>query len=445
MNKSPKHLWEEKIWKLLVKQSAPAVVWMLVMALYNFVDTVFVGRGVWTDAIAAISVVMPIQMIIWAFAMAFGIGSASIISRKLGENDYEEVSKTFWTFQSSNLLFSIVLSILWFIFARPLLTFFGAIPEILEAWYEYLSILLVWVVFFCFNMWNNNIIRSVGHAKSSMIIMLSSAISNVILDWLFIFKFKMWIAGAARATVLSWIIGTIMVLIYYFGKNNIIKAKISDFKIKFKKLKEILSIWISSLARQSAASVTTILVNNLLWIYGWSLAIAAYGIINRAVTVFFMPMFGVIQWMQPIIWYNHGAWFKQRVKKVTILAVKVLTIFTIIVFAINITMPWILLNIFSKDVELIALAVPAMRLMVLMFPIIWFQVVASGFYQSLWRVKEAFWFAIIRQVVILIPILMILPKFFGLNGIRYSFPLSDFLAAVIIFVVFYKDLKKCWA
>lgn len=445
MNKSPKHLWEEKIWKLLAKQSAPAVVWMLVMALYNFVDTVFVGRGVWTDAIAAVSVVMPIQMIIWAFAMAFGIGSASIISRKLGENDYEEVSKTFWTFQSSNLLFSIVLSILWFIFARPLLTFFGAIPGILEAWYEYLSILLVWVVFFCFNMWNNNIIRSVGHAKSSMIIMLSSAISNVILDWLFIFKFKMWIAGAARATVLSWIIGTIMVLIYYFGKNNIIKAKISDFKIKFKKLKEILSIWISSLARQSAASVTTILVNNLLWIYGWSLAIAAYGIINRAVTVFFMPMFGVIQWMQPIIWYNHGAWFKQRVKKVTILAVKVLTIFTIIVFAINITMPWILLNIFSKDVELIALAVPAMRLMVLMFPIIWFQVVASGFYQSLWRVKEAFWFAIIRQVVILIPILMILPKFFGLNGIRYSFPLSDFLAAVIIFVVFYKDLKKCWA
>lgn len=445
MNKSPKHLWEEKIWKLLAKQSAPAVVWMLVMALYNFVDTVFVGRGVWTDAIAAISVVMPIQMIIWAFAMAFGIGSASIISRKLGENDYKEVSKTFWTFQSSNLLFSIVLSILWFIFARPLLTFFGAIPEILEAWYEYLSILLVWVVFFCFNMWNNNIIRSVGHAKSSMIIMLSSAISNVILDWLFIFKFKMWIAGAARATVLSWIIGTIMVLIYYFGKNNIIKAKISDFKIKFKKLKEILSIWISSLARQSAASVTTILVNNLLWIYGWSLAIAAYGIINRAVTVFFMPMFGVIQWMQPIIWYNHGAWFKQRVKKVTILAVKVLTIFTTIVFAINITMPWILLNIFSKDVELIALAVPAMRLMVLMFPIIWFQVVANGFYQSLWRAKEAFSFAIIRQVVILIPILMILPKFFGLNGIRYSFPLSDFLAAVIIFVVFYKDLKKCWA
>ena len=445
MNKSPKHLWEEKIWKLLAKQSAPAVVWMLVMALYNFVDTVFVGRGVWTDAIAAVSVVMPIQMIIWAFAMAFGVGSASIISRRLGENNHKEVSKTFWTFQSSNLLFAIVLSILWLIFAKPLLTFFWAIPEILEAWYEYLSILLVWVVFFCFNMWNNNIIRSVGHAKSSMIIMLSSAISNVILDWLFIFKFKMWIAGAARATVLSWIIGTIMVLIYYFGKNNIIKAKISDFKIKFKKLKEILSIWISSLARQSAASVTTILVNNLLWIYGWSLAIAAYGIINRAVTVFFMPMFGVIQWMQPIIWYNHGAWFKQRVKKVTILAVKVLTIFTTIVFAINITMPWILLNIFSKDVELIALAVPAMRLMVLMFPIIWFQVVASGFYQSLWRAKEAFSFAIIRQVVILIPILMILPKFFGLNGIRYSFPLSDFLAAVIIFVVFYKDLKKCWA
>lgn len=439
---NPKHLWEEKISKLLLKQSAPAVIWMLVMSLYNFVDTIFIGRGVGTKWIAALSIVFPIQMIIWAFAMAMGIWAASVISRKLWEKKYEYVSKTFGTFQITNILISAIFAVLWLIFVKPLLVFFGATPEILSLWVEYFSILLIGIVFFSFNMWNNNIIRSVWHAKTAMIVMLVSAIINIVLDPILIFWLDMWMSWAARATVIAWIIGSVIVLQYYFGKHNIIKTTISDYKIRFWRLKEILFIWVSSLARQVATSWIIIFINNLLWIYGWSLAIAAYWIINRALMVFFMPMFGIVQWMQPILWYNHGAGFKHRVKEVTLLSIKVLTIFCVVVFAISMAFPWLLLNLFSTDITLLQMATPAMRIIVIMFPLLWFQVVASGYYQALWKARPAFWLAIMRQVLILLPILFILPKFWGLDWIWYSFPISDLLAATIIFFVFRKNIQQ---
>lgn len=442
MKKDPNHMWQEKIWKLLAQQSAPAVVWMLVMALYNFVDTIFIGRGVGTEWIAALSIVFPIQMIIWAFAMAMWIGASSIISRKLWEKKHGYVSKTFGTFQIANILIAVLFSILWLLFTKPLLLFFWATPEIVSLWSQYFSILLIGIVFLCFNMWNNNIIRSVWHAKISMIIMSVSALVNIILDPIMIFWLDMGMAWAARATVLSWIVGTVMVLVYYFGKHNVIQTKFSDFIPSFVRFKEIFLVGIPSLARQVAATGVTIFVNRLLWIYGWTLAIAAYWIINRSFMVFFMPMFGVVQWMQPILWYNHGAGFHHRVKDVTMLSIKVLTLFCIVIFALCMIFPWLLLNLFSKDKVLLEMAIPTMRIMAITLPIIWFQVIASGFYQALWKVRPAFWFAIIRQVVILIPVLYFLPNIFWLDGIWYSFPISDLIAAVVIFFVFRRDLKK---
>ena len=442
MKKSPTHMWEEKIWKLLAQQSTPAVIWMLVMSLYNFVDTIFIGRGVGTEGIAALSIVFPIQMIIWAFAMAMGIWAASVISRKLWEKNYWYVAKTFGTFQTANILIAVVFAILWLLFVKPLLLFFGATPEIVSLWSEYFSILLVGIVFLSFNMWNNSVIRSVWHAKTAMLVMVVSAIINIVLDPIMIFGLDMWMAGAARATVISRVVGSAIVLKYYFSKNNLIETTISDYKIRFARFKEIFLVWLPSLARQIAASGVVIFINNLLWIYGWSLAIAAYGIINRALMIFFMPMFGVVQWMQPILWYNHGAWFKHRVKEVTLLSIKVLTIFCVIIFAICMAFPWLLLNLFSTDQALLQMATPAMRIIVTVFPLIWFQVIASGFYQALWKVKPAFWFAIMRQVLILLPILFILPRFLGLAWIWYSFPVADLIAAIIIFFVFSRDIKR---
>lgn len=442
MNKTPEHLWQDKIWKLLLKQSTPAVIWMLVMALYNLVDTIFIGRWVGTEWIAAVSVVFPIQMIIWAFAMTLGIGSASIISRKLWAKEYAYVSKIFWTFQTSNILFSVLLSILWLLFVKPLLVFFGATPEVLWFGIDYFSILLFGMVFLCFNMWNNDVIRSVWNPRVSMFAMLSSALLNTILDPIFIFWFDMWIKWAAWATVISRITASSVIMRYYLSKNNIIKTTLADYKIKFAKLKEILLIWIPSLARQVAASGVVIFINNLLWAYWWGLAIAAYGIVNRALMVFMMPMFGIVQWMQPILWYNHGAWYKHRVKEATILSIKILTIFCTLIWLICLIYPSFLIRLFSTDQELLSISINIMRIVIFMFPLIWFQIVASWFYQALWKVRPSFRFAILRQVLILLPILIILPKFLGLDWISYSFPISDLIAAVIIFFVFKRDLKK---
>ncbi|HKL44137.1 MAG TPA: MATE family efflux transporter [Candidatus Absconditabacterales bacterium] len=439
---NPKHLGQEKIGKLLAQQSAPAVIGMLVMSLYNFVDTIFIGRGVGTEGIAALSIVFPIQMIIGAFAMTMGIGAASVISRKLGKKKYGYVAKTFGTFQTVNILIAVIFAVLGLFLVKPLLVFFGATPEIMTYASQYFSILLIGIVFLCFNMGNNSVIRSVGHAKTAMIVMTVSAIINIILDPIMIFGLDMGMAGAARATVISRAVGSTIVLKYYFGKHNLIKTKISDYKIRFARFKEIFLVGVPSLARQVAASGVVILINNLLGIYGGSLAIAAYGIINRALMVFFMPMFGVVQGMQPILGYNYGAGFKTRVKEVTLLSIKVLTIFCIAIFAISMIFPGLLLNLFSTDQELLKMAIPAMRIIVMMFPLIGFQIVASGFYQALGKVRPAFWFAIMRQVLILLPMLLIIPRIFGLNGVWYSFPLADFLAAVVIFFVFRRDLKR---
>lgn len=442
MKRDPKHMWEERIWKLLLQQSTPAVIWMLIMSLYNFVDTIFIGRGVGTDGIAAVSIVFPIQMIIGAFAMALGIGTSSIISRKLWAQKSHEVARFFGTFQVSNIVLWLLFSVLWFIFSKYILLFFGATTEILSLSNQYFSILLIGVTFFCFNMANNNIIRSVGHSKVAMMVMVISALINVAMDAILIFGFDMWMAGAAWATVISWITGSIVAIGYYLSKHNIIHTTILDYKVSWHRLKDIILIGAPSLARQIATSGVMILINKLLWIYGWSLAIAAFGIVNRVFMVFFMPMFGIVQWMQPILWYNHGAGFHHRVKQVSTLAIKVLTIFCVIVWILWLTIPKPILSLFSNDAALLNVAVSAMRISVILFPFVWVQMVASGFYQALGKVKPAFLFAILRQVILLIPILLILPRLLGLDGVWYSFPLADLLATTIILVVFIRDLRK---
>lgn len=435
-------LGNEKINKLLFQQSTPAIIGMLIMAVYNFTDTIFVGRWVGTDGIAAVSIVFPIQMIIGACSLALWIGAASIISRKLGEKKMETVKDTFGTFQTTNLLLILLLSGLWFLGINKLLILFGATPEIMDMSKSYLSILMIGFVFLWFNMGNNNIIRSVGNAKYSMIVMIISAIVNLILDYIFIFPLHRGIAWAAWATTISRIISSIMIIKYFTGKNNIIKTTRIDFKIQAKTLKEIIIIWIPTLTRQIATSGIAIVINHFLWLYWWSLAIAAYGIINRALMVFMMPMFGIVQGMQPIVWYNHWAKQNQRVKEVTILAIKYLTILCSAITLIYFIYPWFLIEIFSTDPALLLLAKYWIKFVIMMFPIIGFQIIASGFYQSLGKAKPAFYLAILRQVVLFLPILFITTYFFNFSWIRYAFPISDLIAGIIVFIIFFKDLKK---
>ena len=319
MEAETKQLWTQTIGKLLLKQSVPAVIGMLVLALYNFVDSIFIWQYVGMEGLAAASVVFPIQMIIWAFAMAFGVGTASIISRSIGAKAYEKVWQVFGTFQLLTFGFVVLLSGVSLFFVPQLLDLFGVTPDSMEFAKSYVTPLLLGAVFLAFEMSNNNIIRSVGHATTSMKIMLTSAITNLILDFVFMKMFSLGMAGAAWATVISWSVSCGMMLWYYLSPKNLIPIAIKHFRINLQIAKEIILIGLPSFFRQIVASMTTALINNYLRNYGGTEAIAIYGIVNKVLQLYMMPMFGIVQGMQPIIGYNYGAKNLDRVKKVVLL------------------------------------------------------------------------------------------------------------------------------
>ena len=444
MEKETKQLWTQPIGKLLLKQSAPAVIGMLVLALYNFIDSIFIGQYVGMEGIAAASVVFPIQMIIWAFAMAFGVGTASIISRKIGAKDYEQVWAVFGTFQLLTFSCVALLSVASLLFVPQLLEAFGATPEIMELSKSYLIPLLIGAVFLAFEMSNNNIIRSVGHATKSMKIMLTSAITNLILDFLFMKIFGCGMAGAAWATVISWALSCVMMLWYYLSSKNIIPLAIKHFRINFQIAKEIILIGIPSLFRQIVASLTTMLINNYLRKYGGTEAIAIYGIVNKVLQLYMMPMFGIVQGMQPIIGYNYGAKNLERVKKVVLLWIQILTLFTTAISLIYWIVPTFLVPFFSPDAVLIAKTGTVLQIVVACFAVVGFQVVSSSMYQALGIVKKAFILTLLRQLIIFIPVffLMLRLREDKLQAIWLSFPITDSIGVLFTLLIFIPDFKK---
>lgn len=444
MEAETKQLWTQTIGKLLLKQSAPAVIGMLVLALYNFVDSIFIWQYVGMEGLAAASVVFPIQMIIWAFAMAFGVGTASIISRSIGAKAYEKVWQVFGTFQLLTFGFVVLLSGVSLFFVPQLLDLFGVTPDSMEFAKSYVTPLLLGAVFLAFEMSNNNIIRSVGHATTSMKIMLTSAITNLILDFVFMKMFSLGMAGAAWATVISWSVSCGMMLWYYLSPKNLIPIAIKHFRINLQIAKEIILIGLPSFFRQIVASMTTALINNYLRNYGGTEAIAIYGIVNKVLQLYMMPMFGIVQGMQPIIGYNYGAKNLDRVKKVVLLWIQILTLFTTAISLIYWVVPTFLVPFFSSDPELIAKTGEVLQMVVACFAVVGFQVISSSMYQALGIVKKAFILALLRQVIVFIPVffLMLCLREDKLQAIWLSFPITDLIGVLFTILIFVPDFKK---
>ena len=444
MEAETKQLWTQTIGKLLLKQSAPAVIGMLVLALYNFVDSIFIGKYVGMEGLAATSIVFPIQMIIGAFAMAFGVGAASIISRSIGAKSYEKVWQVFGTLQLMTFGFLVILSVVWLCFVPQLLDLFGATPESMEFASAYMVPLLFGAVFLGFEMSNNNIIRSVGHATMSMKIMLTSAITNLILDFVFMKIFGWGMAGAAWATVISWIVSCGMMLWYYLSPKNVIPIAIKHFRIHLQSAKEIILIGLPSFFRQIVASLTAALINNYLRKYGGTEAIAIYGIVYKVLQLYMMPMFGIVQGMQPIIGYNYGAKSLDRVKKVVLLGIQILTLFTTAISLIYRVFPTFLVSFFSEDPQLIANTGKVLQMVVACFAVVGFQVVSSSMYQALGFVKKAFLLTLLRQLIVFIPVLflMLWLREDKLQAVWLSFPITDAIGVVFTVLIFVPDFKK---
>lgn len=440
-----KLLSEESIGKLLLQFSIPAIIGMLVNALYNIVDRIFIGRGVNQLAIGGIFVGMPISLILMAFSMLIGIGGNTLVSIRLGQNRKGDAEKIAGNSIVLLLLISTVISIFGLIFLEPLLKSFGASDSNLQYSIDYMRIILYGAPFQALGFGMNNFIRGEGNPKIAMMTMLIGAILNTILDPIFIFVFDMGVKGAALATIISQLVSAIWVMKYFIGESSMLKIKKQYLKLKISIIKEIVSIGFAPFSMQLAASMVTILLNNNLKNYGGGLATSSMGVIQSISMLILMPMFGINQGAQPIIGFNYGAQHYDRVKKTLKLAIVAATCLGIAGFFLTQALPVTLFKLFigsegSID-EVIKIGVPGMRIYLAMLPIIGFQVVSANYFQATGKPKHAMFLSLSRQVLVIIPVLIILPRFFGLTGVWLAGPISDVIASIITAYFVIKDLK----
>lgn len=428
--------------RLLFRQSLPAIIGLLVMSLYNVVDAIFIGQSVGALGIAGLAICFPVQMMIIAIAQTIGIGAASIISRAMGAKQQARAEEALGNFFTLTLILGTVFTILGLVFITPILQLFGATDSILLYAKEYLQIILYGTFFLCFTASSNNIIRAEGSAKFAMKVMIASALVNIVLDPILIFGFDMGLSGAAIATVTSQVIASLVAFYYFASGRNSVRVHFANFKLKLKLTKEIFAIGSSALARQSAGSVEQAVLNHSLGFYGGDLAIAAFGIINRMMMTIFMPMFGLVQGMQPVLGFNHGARETKRASDAVTLTMKAATIFSIAAFAGIMLFSESLIRIFTSDSELIKLTDHAVRIVILMLPLIGFQVIAGGVYQALGKPWQALVLSTLRQLLFLVPLVLLLSYWIGLDGVFWAFPTADVLASVVTGTMIYRELKK---
>lgn len=444
MNNSQQILGTESIGKLLLKYSVPAIIGMLVNALYNVVDRMFIGNipDVGPMAITGLGVTMPIMTIMLAFGMLVGIGATTNISIKLGQGKRDEAENIIGNAITLALIIGIIIMIIGTVFSNSILKAFGASDATLVYAKSYISIILLGSVFSIMGMMFNNIIRGDGNPKLSAIIMTVGCITNIVLDAVFIFGFNMGIQGAAIATITSQAVTAIWGLSYYLrGKSNL-KLKKSSLKLNSNIVKMIFAIGSAPFAMQLAASMVQVLNNHALSTYGGDLSIGAMATISSITMIFLMPSFGLVQGMQPIVGFNYGAKNYDRAKKTFKISLIVSTTFFVIgALAIQI-FPHVLVGMFNKDAQLMSITINGLKKYALAIPIIGISIVGTNYIQSTGRAKLAMVLSLLRQVILLIPMILILPKFIGLDGVWFAQPTADTIASVITAIVIFKELRS---
>lgn len=437
-----KQLGEDRILKLLVKFSVPAIVGMMVNALYNVVDRIFVGRGVGSLALAGITVGFPLMILQMAFSMLIGIGGNSLVSIRLGQGRKDEAKNILGNAFVLLIGISFILSVLGLLFINDMLRAFGASDAVLPFARAYLRIILFGGVFQSMGMGLNNFIRGEGNPKMAMNTMLIGAFLNTALDPLFIFVFKWGIEGAALATIISQAVSAIWVTHYLFSDKSSLKIQKKYLKLKVDIVKGIIAIGSAPFALQLAASLVTIILNNSLVFYGGDVAVAGMGIINTIAMMILMPVFGINQGSQPIIGFNYGAKKYDRVKLTLKYAIAAATSIILIGYTIVMFYPAALISMFNKnDLELIDFGSKAIKIFLVFMPIIGFQIVSSNYFQAVGKPKKSMLLSISRQVLFLIPALLILPRFFGLNGVIYAGPTSDLLSSIMTAIVLFYEMR----
>lgn len=440
MSKS-EQMAREKIPKLLLKFSLPAVVGLLVNALYNIIDSIFVGRGVGDLGLAGVTVTFPIVTTFMACVMLIGMGATSLISIRLGQEKGSEAEEIIGNALILFLIMGLSLTVLGFMFLKPILIFFGASPAVLPYASDYMRIILLGSIFLALGTGMNTFIRAEGNPRIAMDTMLIGTVTNIILDYIFIFIFNWGIKGAAAATVIAYAVNTIWVLYHFLSGNSQLKIRVENLKLKKVLVKSILIIGFPTFVLQVTSSIQQLILNRSLASYGGDTALAVIGIIMSIVTFLVMPAMGISQGAQPIIGYNHGAKNYGRVKDTLKLSIISATVIVTFGFLISKIWPTQLISLFSEDPELIKLGTHGMDIFFKVLPLVGVQMISASYFQAVGKPNQATLLSLSRQVIIFIPLLVILPRYFGLEGVWWSAPLSDIGAFLLTGIWLWVEIK----
>lgn len=440
--KTPTALGTESIGKLLMQYAVPAIIAMTASSLYNVVDSIFIGHGVGTMALSALALTFPLMNLGAAFGALVGVGAATLISVKLGQKDYDTAQRVLGNVFVLNILLGLAFTVIVFPFLNPILYFFGGSDETVEYARQFMEIILLGNVVTHLYLGLNAVLRASGHPKQAMYATIATVAINTILAPIFIFMFDWGIRGAAIATVSAQVIALLWQLKQFNNANELLHFRRGIFRLKRKIVFDSLAIGMSPFLMNLAACLIVILINQGLKKYGGDLAIGAFGIVNRLVFIVVMIVMGLNQGMQPIAGYNFGAKLYDRVNKVLKLTIIYATCVTTFGFLVGMLAPNLVVGIFTSDAELTELSATGLRITVMFFPIIGFQMVTSNFFQSIGMAGKAIFLSLTRQMLILLPCLLILPHFFGVAGVWYSMPVSDLLASLIALVMLVYQFRK---
>ena len=432
----------QPISKLLVKQAVPASIGLLVMSLNILVDTVFVGQWIGSIAIAAINIVLPVSFFIAALGMSIGIGGASIISRALGASNYEKALKTFGNQITLTLLIVVSMVILGLLFVDDIILSFGGKGAIFEPAKIYYKIVLYGVPFLAFSMLGNNVMRAEGKPKFAMYAMMLPSVGNLVLDYVFINLMGYGMEGAAWATSISYLFSFIFIVWFFSSKNSELKISVTHFGLNRYVVKEIASLGFVTLARQAVVSVTYLFMNNILFDLGGETSVTAYAIVGRMLMFALFPVFGITQGFLPIAGFNYGANNYERVRESINIAIKYAAILATFIFILLMIFPETITRIFTTDQDVIAQTPNAMRWVFAATPIIALQLIGAAYFQAIGKATPALLLTLSRQGFFFIPLILILPKFYGELGVWVSFPISDVLSTLVTAYFLNREIRR---
>jgi len=444
MSVNPKtlELGTQPVGKLLLQYATPAIIAMMASSLYNMVDSIFIGQGVGALAISGLAITFPFMNLSGAFGAAIGVGASTCLSVKLGQKDYQTAERILGNTVMLNLLIGVVFGVLALLFLDPILYFFGATENTLPYAREYMIIILLGNVFTHEYFGLNSVLRAASKPKQAMYATIFTVVLNTLLDPLFIYVFKWGIQGAAIATILSQLLALCWQLKIFSNPDEMLHFKKGCWRLRADIVKNILAIGISPFSMNACACIVVIFINTALVRHGGDLAVGAYGIANRIGFLFFMIVMGINQGMQPIAGYNYGALKFDRMLRVLNLSIIAATAVMVAGWLVGELLPWYCARLFTKDSELLRLSTEGIRINMIAFPLIGFQAVVTNFFQSIGKAKISIFLSLSRQMIFLLPLLIILPPMFGVNGVWYSLPLSDVIAFLTAAAIMYHYMKK---